>query len=124
MRRVALLLFVALLAGCGASSSRLVGTWVGEMKPSSSKSLESGLESMASQLMGALTLEFNDRGKYKISASLGTVGSGDYAVHGNTVTLTPDNGKKPMDMEIDGDTLRMKKDFPSDPDLVMTRQPG
>jgi len=82
------------------------------------------LTGMASALIGNLTFEFNAEGRYKVSMNLGATSEGTYAVSGDEVTLTPDDGKKKAVFVIDGDTLRSKKNFDSDPDLVVTRQPS
>jgi len=84
--------------------------------------MEGAFAGLASAIIGDITLEFNEEGKFKESVSLGAAATGTYKVSGNEVTLTPDDGKKTSTFIIDGDTLRAKKDFDSDPDLIMKRQ--
>lgn len=116
-------LLALLLAGCAGGNKQVVGTWKGELKPSKdAKGLEGAFTGLANALIGDITLELNEEGKFKESVSLGAAATGTYKVSGNEVVLTPDDGKKTTTFIIDGETLRAKKDFASDPDLVMKRQ--
>jgi len=139
MRRLALLVGIAVLvAGC-SHSGQLVGTWKGKLMPPEeptgekdsgdiAKGLGKVVTGFASALVGEMTFEFNKEGKYKASIALGST-TGTYSVSGNTVTLTPDSDKDKksnisMNMSkwtIDGDKLRSQKDFKSDGEIVLTK---
>ncbi|AIE85158.1 hypothetical protein OP10G_1790 [Fimbriimonas ginsengisoli Gsoil 348] len=101
----------------------MVGTWKGQpSNASEGKGLVGAMQGMASALIGESTLEFNEEGKFKQALSIGSE-TGTYTVSGNEVRLTPDGGQgKSMTLVLDGDTLRVKKEFASDPDIVFVRQ--
>lgn len=122
VRRIAICLFLLVLFGCGGDRNRVVGTWKGTLQPGKpSNTLEGGLGAMASAMTGEITLEFTGSGKVKTSMGLGS-GVGDYTVAGNEVTITgTEKDGKPTKLVIEGDTLRSRKDFDSDPAFVFHR---
>jgi len=119
MKRLGVLLVLSALvvAGCNRTAERLVGSWT------LSTSRTSGVKNMA-DLGAALTtpgsLEFNKDGEFKAEVAILSV-TGTYEVHGNEVVLTSGKGQ-PMTLILDGDKLRMKKSFESDPDLEYTKK--
>ena len=132
---VALALTAALAAGgCSNGRSRVAGTWKGDIIPAkaSQGSFVEGLKGMVTALLGPMTVEFNEDGKYKVSLSVGS-GTGTYTVSGNEITLTPDDKSQNNDkmqmklskLEIsdDGKILHTKKEFESDSVLELKKQP-
>jgi len=127
MRKVSLLAALSVLlvvAGCGGGAKQVVGTWKGKMKASSNSKLGDLFAGMVSAIVGDVTIEFNDKGHYKVSLGPGSK-EGSYSVSGNEVVLTPDDSKdKPRTFVLDGSTLTEKKEFASDADFVLTKEPS
>ena len=137
MRRIALAFAIAVsiaIIGCSSASSKLVGTWKGELLPSSKSdnALEKGLKGLVSGLLGPMTIEFNSNGRYKASVSVGSE-TGSYSVSGNDVTFTPDKqdenssnknhiNLKTFVLSADGTKLDSKKEFDSDSVLELKKQ--
>ncbi len=134
MRRLALafpLAALLLVVGCSSTSHQLVGTWTGDIVPStgSKNQLEAGFKRAIGAFIGPLTLEFNADGKYKASIAFGSA-TGTYTVSGNEVSLKQDEGQKDhTDLKFgkfilssDGKSLESKKDFDSDSVIVLKKQ--
>lgn len=126
MRRLLVVLALPLLIlGCSGGNSRVVGTWKGQIEqPKNPKNLADMATGFAGAIMGQMTFEFNDDGKYKLSMPLGSK-TGVYSVSGNEVTLKPDDSStKGAVFILDGDSMHSKKDFDSDVSFALTRQPA
>lgn len=93
MKTIALLLCLLTLAlvGCGSGSSEanVVGKWKGELKmPSLSK--DDPMAKMAEGLMGMMAMNVEFKADHKFTLTMmGMPIEGDWAMSGNTVTLTP-----------------------------------
>lgn len=123
VHRIAIVLLCLLaLIGCHSNQDRVVGTWKGHLEAGQPQnSLESGMSALAGALVGEITLEFTGHGKVKTTIQMGS-GVSDYTISGNEVTiLKMGKDSKPSKLILNGDTLRSKKDFESDPVFVFTR---
>ena len=129
---VASLVLGVLLVGCGSAKQKVVGTWKGEVAPpvsssksddSIGKSLENGIRGMISSVVGPMTYEFNDQGRYKLSMNIGSQ-EGKYSISGNDIQLDSDDGKNHSTFVLseDGKSMSSKKNFKSDESLVLHKQ--
>ena len=77
-------------------------------------------------MIGPLTYEFNDKGRYKLTMRVGSQ-EGSYTVNGNEVKADSDDGKSHATFILsdDGQSMSSKKDFKSDSDdaFVLKKQP-
>jgi len=139
-RNVLALILATALVGCSSTRQQVVGTWKGEIAAKSasdsqtadkdksfsdgiSKSIGEGLKSFVSAMIGPLTFEFNDKGRYKLTMRVGSQ-EGSYTVNGNEVKIDSDDGKSHSVFTLgdDGKTMTSKKDFKSDETFVLKKQ--
>jgi len=92
MRRFFLLSASAILVASCGHSSRLTGTWKGKFVDVDPHEQGKVIADLVHSMLGELTLELGKDGKYKEIVGVGSI-TGTYTVSGNTVTLSPDDGK-------------------------------
>ncbi len=114
----------ALLVGCSSSQQNIVGTWKGEIDHKDhADNIADGFKSFISGVVGPMTYEFNDKGRYKLTVLMASQ-EGSYRINGNEVKTDSDDGKNHETFVIspDGKSISAKKDFKSDGDLVLKKQ--